>query len=452
MGEEGSCGRPGMGRRSSLSARTEAAELLALAAMLADVEGRPELFGAIEPEDFDHEGRGAVWARAKADFLVGRPVNPIALRIGTDHGEVVDAALKLRDTAEVTATAQVVDQFRSLVALRRVEAGVRQVAAELPQVGAASEDVQNVAVALQQVGDAALQAVDGTATKSLGDEMAEWHQAVERGLDTPIATWGLTALDAAVRGIRPSEIHVPIGRTGGGKSSLAMTAAHATEAMGNRVLYVSLEMTVKSIGQRFVAMNVGRDPQEIRNEIERGRLSREDIRKHIPKRVEVTTTLRSVADIATEVRRARAAHDPYRLVVVDYLQLLEGPGESATVKLDTIMKDLIAMAALNECAVIAPAQVNREGARSDDAPKMSEIRGSGAIEQGATSVISIHRAQSAMHDGDARYADAYFDVQKSRNGVTGNIETPFKFGLGTFCFWHSMPPWRGDSVSEEVPA
>jgi replicative DNA helicase len=105
-------------------------------------------------------------------------------------------------------------------------------------------------------------------------------------------------------------------------------------------------------------------------------------------------------------------------IFVDYLQLIEGPGENRVREVDGVSRSLAQMAAEYDVPVIVAAQLNR-GQPSRGAarpvPTLRDLRESGGIEANATSVLLLHR------DPDKRPNEIDVIVAKNRQGRMGSV-------------------------------
>jgi replicative DNA helicase len=137
----------------------------------------------------------------------------------------------------------------------------------------------------------------------------------------------------------------------------------------------------------------------------------------------------SMMEIRAKCRRLKQRND-LRLVVIDYLQLMQAGGsrrpESRQQEVSEMSRNLKLLAKELELPVIALSQLNRgPEQRTDKRPMVSDLRESGSIEQDADMVILLHR-EDAYEKESPRAGEADLIVAKHRNGPTATITVAFQ--------------------------
>ena len=135
----------------------------------------------------------------------------------------------------------------------------------------------------------------------------------------------------------------------------------------------------------------------------------------------------TMMEIRAKARRLKQRHQ-LRLVVVDYLQLMQGNkrAESRQQEVSELSRSLKLLAKELECPVIAMSQLNRgPEQRQDKKPMLSDLRESGSIEQDADMVVLLNR-EDAYEKESPRAGEADFIVAKHRNGPTATITVAFQ--------------------------
>ncbi|MCL7489556.1 MAG: replicative DNA helicase [Desulfobulbaceae bacterium] len=275
---------------------------------------------------------------------------------------------------------------------------------------------------------------------------------------TGVAT-GFTDLDHMTAGFQPSDLIILAGRPSMGKTALVMNMVqHAAIVDKMPVAVFSLEMSMDQLALRMLC-SIGRvDSQRIRT----GRLKQRDwpnltratgILSDAPIFIDDTAGL-SVLEMRAKARRLKSEHD-LSLVVIDYLQLMQGRSnsENRTQEISEISRALKAMAKELDVPVIALSQLNRSlESRPDKRPKLSDLRESGAIEQDADVIIFIYRDEvyRPAEDNPNRGL-AEIIVGKQRNGPIGTVKLTFLEEYTSFETYSSLQAPMGQTAYDNIP-
>ena len=276
---------------------------------------------------------------------------------------------------------------------------------------------------------------------------------------------GFTYLDNLTGGFQPSDLVIIAGRPSQGKTALALSIARNAAVEHSIPLgFFSLEMSSQQLVLRLLAAEARVNAQALRT----GRLSDEEWPKLSTKAHKLAeakifiddTPALGILELRAKARRLKAEHN-IGLVVVDYLQLMQGPrnAESREKEISMISRSLKALAKELATPVIALSQLSRAvEARSGRRPVLSDLRESGAIEQDADVVIFVHRpeiyGERFLEDGQTPSEGiAEITLGKQRNGPTGKIQLSFikeyaRFENLAFITEEAIPPSIG---AEETP-
>lgn len=211
---------------------------------------------------------------------------------------------------------------------------------------------------------------------------------------------GIAGIDRLVNGIYPGELAILGGRTGQGKTTLGMQIAVANAARGINVQVFSLEMPLLQLYLRLCSTDARIDSVDFTTP---GRLTADSIDKLVQSTLKIRKLPLyfaegfdwSVASIRSEARALQKANE-IGLVVIDYLQLIRpNPRlENRTQQVTEISRDLKRMALELNVPVLCLSQLSRERPGERDAPKLSDLRDSGSIEQDADIVMLIGPAKN----------------------------------------------------------
>jgi replicative DNA helicase len=243
--------------------------------------------------------------------------------------------------------------------------------------------------------------------------MADAITSLKEQKENPAAvhSTGLPRLNTALNsGLRDGQLCVVGGRPGAGKSVLMLQMGLAAVTDDQVAAVVSLEMTAAELAGRLE--NRFQDPKKLEG---------------LP-----LVFMDSTSNLGTilALLRVLAKRKKLGCVVVDYLQLLEvttGRHENRERQIATASRNLKRLAIELKVPVIVGSQLNRESAKNEGRPKLTDLRESGAIEQDADVVLLLHREES-----ESGY-EHNLQVAKNRNGEPGqNISLELKGGQFVF--------------------
>ncbi len=322
----------------------------------------------------------------------------------------------------------------------------------------------------------------GQATREAID-MAD--RAMKSGGHLSGYTTGLNALNEKIGGLHKSDLVIIAGRPAMGKTALATNIAFACalrwmqdqarnipaeKSSGAAVAFFSLEMSSDQLATRVLAEQSSVNSEALRmgkiSHEEFGRLARAagDL-STLPLFIDDTPAL-SIAALRTRARRLKRQRD-VGLIVVDYLQLLQGSARSSSdnrvQEISEITRGLKTLAKELQVPVLALSQLSRAvEAREDKRPQLSDLRESGTIEQDADIVLFVYREEyyHALKQPDPEDADKHMKwkdkaekifglaeviVAKQRHGSTGSV--PLTFHKSTTKFADRAV---GDYIPEEI--
>jgi replicative DNA helicase len=264
----------------------------------------------------------------------------------------------------------------------------------------------------------------------------------------PYVLSNFVGLDEFLGGFQRSDLVIVAGRPSMGKTSLGLSIARNVAVEQKAcVAFFSLEMSRESIVMRFLASESGVNSRRVRFG-----LHTEDEERHIMDATGVLSEAAIFIDDSPQLRvvemrsKARRLHFErgLDLIIVDYLQLMqgEGRGENRVQEISYISRSLKALSRELNVPVIAVSQLSRQVEwRASHIPQLADLRESGSIEQDADVVIFIYRDEYyhteeewQLQHPDREYPreEADIIVAKNRNGPTGQIKLRFRHNLATF--------------------
>ena len=257
-----------------------------------------------------------------------------------------------------------------------------------------------------------------------------------RGIPT-----GFADLDNILAGLQKSDLVILAARPSVGKTSFALDLArHAAVREKVPVGMFSLEMSSDQLVDRMLAAEANVDLWRLRT----GRLKADGdnndfqrigeamgILSEAPVFIDDTASA-NIMEMRTMARRLQAEHK-LGLIIIDYLQLMEGRGgDNRVQEISEISRGLKNLARELNIPIIALSQLSRAvEARSPQIPKLSDLRESGSIEQDADVVLFLYREDREKPDTPNK-GIVKIIIAKHRNGPVGEVSAFFQEGSASF--------------------
>lgn len=241
---------------------------------------------------------------------------------------------------------------------------------------------------------------------------------------------GFTDLDRLTSGFQATDLVIIAGRPSMGKTALVLNVSEWVAIHEHQpVAIFSLEMSKELLVQRFLFSQAKVNAHKIRT----GFGSQEDLvslteAAGLLKEAEIyidDTPAIPILELRAKARRLKAEVD-FKLLIIDYLQLLQGPKtDTRQQEISEITRSLKSLAKELHTPIVTVSQLSRAAeARQDKRPVLSDLRESGAIEQDADVVIFIYRPDIYKRDESPENI-AEIIISKQRNGPTGTIKLTF---------------------------
>lgn len=255
----------------------------------------------------------------------------------------------------------------------------------------------------------------------------EWLRLAESDQDLLGLSTGVDALDVATCGICPGEMWLYGGRTGDGKSSLALEAVAANCRNGIPVGMFSFELSRKEILHRLWVAESNTPYQGIRRPRTISPEKRQDIARAAcdvgrwPLFIEDNSGL-NISQLTARARLLVRQHG-IRLIVVDYVQLISTVAQNERERITKISNALRILAKDGQVPVLAISQLSRPRDGDENTrPNKHNLKESGSLENDAHTIVLIYRPKE--HNGEHKGEDELI-VAKQRNGMTGSESVYF---------------------------
>ncbi|OKH21099.1 replicative DNA helicase [Hydrococcus rivularis NIES-593] len=430
------------------------AEESILGGILLDPEAIGRVVDVLLPEAFYVKAHQDIYEAALKLHAQGKPTDLMTVTSWLQDChllEQVGGTMKLVQLLDRTVSAVNIDRYAALVMdkyLRRqlISAGHEIVdlgydtATELDIV--LDESEKKIFRLTQKRPQEGLIPIGDTLVQTLND-IEKLHQKVAQ----PGIPCGFYDLDAMTSGFQRSDLIIIAGRPSMGKTSFALNIAHNVAKQNLPVAIFSLEMSKEQLALRLLASEAGIESNKLRS----GRLSQKELEplfealgtlSSLPIFIDDTANA-TVMQMRSQVRRLQTEHKgEIGLVLIDYLQLMEGSGSDNRVQeLSRITRSLKGLAREVQTPVIALSQLSRAvESRTNKRPMMSDLRESGSIEQDADLIIMLYRDEYYHPDTPDRGISEVI-VTKHRNGPTGTVKLLFQPELTKFLNLQRKQPY-----------
>lgn len=417
------------------------AEQSLLGSMLISPEAITAVIEEVRVEDFYRDDHAFIFGAVMNLYARGEPVDPITVAEELKARGVLDKVggkPYVHTLVNVVPTAANIQYYADIVKKNAVLRSLIKAGTEVVSLG--YEPVEDVELII----DKAESIIFGVSQKRVSEGflhikelITESFEQIEKLYEKQTHVTGLpsgfTDLDRLTSGFQSSDLIIVAGRPSMGKSAFALNIAeHVGLHEKIPVMIFSLEMSRQQLAQRMLCSEARVDSLSLRT----GYLKEEDWPKlsnaagrlaDAPIFIDDTPNI-TIMEIRAKARRFMAKHrQNLGLVVVDYLQLMQGHGrsENRQQEISEISRALKILGREINVPIIAVSQLSRAvEQRGDKRPLLSDLRESGAIEQDADLVLFIYRDDYYNKDSDSK-GIAEIIISKHRNGPTGAVELVF---------------------------
>jgi replicative DNA helicase len=421
------------------------AEEAVLGSLLVDSGAIYKITTIIAPEDFYREKNLWVYQACFALYERNEAIDQVTLAHELSRAgrlEAAGGAAYLSHLVSNVATSVHIEHYAQIVHRLAVMRHLISAASQIESIGYGAGP--NVDEAISKAEDVLVHLRHGERPKEfvpIKDLLNKYFEETEiKSFEGDVLFTGYKSLDNRLGGLRRSDMIVLAARPSLGKTSLALgIARNAAVNQKARVAVFSIEMSHEQIVQRFLASEAGVDSHRLRL----GEQTEAEERKMM----EATGVLSEasifiddspVLSVIEMQSKARQLHfeKGIDLVIIDYIQLMQGNGRDNRVQeMTEISRSIKQMARELNVPVIAVSQLSRAAEqRLSHRPQLSDLRESGSIEQDADVVMFIYREDiytkedewEKQHPGE-KYPKGVADIiiAKHRNGPVGEEKLRF---------------------------
>ena len=425
------------------------AEQAVLGAMLIDKEAIAKATEALSADDFYREAHRVIFSAMLELYNKNEAVDMVTVTeiLKRDNKlEDIGGIAYITSLANVVLTAANVKYHAEIVAEKSVLRQLVRVSTEIAAMGyEANEDVGT----LLDTAESRILEISNRKKKNdftaINDILMDSVQSIESLLQNKGGLTGLPAgfadLDKLTSGLHPSDFIILAARPSMGKTALALNivqnvALRAHKVIGGEprsVAFFSLEMSKEQLVNRMLCAEAGIDSQRLRV----GEMHDEDW-THLWDACDTMSRAKiyiddtagiTAMDMRSRARRLKAEHG-LDLIVVDYLQLMQGSGKrnnsgDRQQEVSEISRSLKALARELDVPVLALSQLSRSvESRQVKRPMLSDLRESGSLEQDADIVAFLYREDYYNPETENKHTELI--IAKHRNGPVDTVNLFFQ--------------------------
>ncbi len=411
------------------------AEQAVLGSILIDSRCLTDVIGIVRAEDFYLQQNREIYQAIYTMFNFSQSIDPVTVldkmkEMGVHSDSSREYVMQLM---EITPTAANAVKYANIVRDKAMLRGLGDAAAEISetvknQVGTPAEILELAekkifALRKGERGDS-LEHI-GTTLHKVFDRLTELSESDSAipGLST-----GMRDLDAKINGLNKSDLVLLAARPAMGKTAFALNLClNVAKKYKQTVAMFSLEMSREQLAMRLLSIESFVDGQKMAT----GKLTEEEWSKLCMASAALSQTdIRvddnpaiTVAEMNAKCRRV----ENLGLVIIDYLQLMNGSGygkggDSRVNVVSEISRSLKIMAKELNVPVVCLSQLSRgPESRTDKRPMLSDLRGSGAIVQDADEVLFLYRDEYYNENSEDK-GIAECIVSKNRHGEVGTVK------------------------------
>ena len=430
------------------------AEQAVIGSMLTDKDAIISAIEVLKEEDFYREDNKTIYSAILNLYNRAEPVDIITLKAELSSLGKLEAVGGLEYLAELpdkVPTTANVDKYIKIVEEKSLLRNLLKTANEIIKLG--YDETQEVDVLMDQAEKKIFDAIQSRNQKGyfsikdiLVDTFTELEQLYNQKQHITGVPTGFADLDYKTAGFHNSDLILIAARPAMGKSAFALNiASHAATRANIPVAIFSLEMSKEQMVNRILCSEAMVDSNKVRT----GKIDDEDWAKL----AEASGTLSeskifiddtpgiSIMEIRAKCRKLKLEQN-IGMVVIDYLQLVQGTGKrgaSREQEIAEISRSLKILAKEINVPVIALSQLSRAPEqRPDHRPMLSDLRESGSIEQDADIVMFLYRDDYYNEDSEKKNI-AEVILAKHRSGSTGTVELLW---LGNYTKFANIEKYR----------
>lgn len=412
------------------------AEQAIISSILFDQEALSISYESLRGEDFYSPANKVIYETMIEMFNKNIPVDAVTLKNKLDEKAITEQVGGVKYLGELLDAYSTSANIKHYVKIVSDKSMLRKLIKASTEISANSYEAKEE---IDIIVDKAEKSIFNIVQNRNTEEFTHIHEVLVTSIEkleamfnskdtiTGVAT-GFVDFDSKTAGLQPSDLILIAARPSMGKTAFALNIAqHVAVRLKVPTAIFSLEMSKEQLVNRLLCGEAMIDSQKLRT----GALEQDDWSKiamsmgplsEAALYIDDTPGI-TVMEVRAKCRRLKMEKG-LGLIVIDYLQLMSGPGkgESRQQEISEISRSLKAIAREMKAPVIALSQLSRAcESRADHRPMLSDLRESGAIEQDADVVCFLYRDEYYNFDTDKKN-QAEVIIAKQRNGPTGTVD------------------------------
>lgn len=390
------------------------AEQAVLGSVLIDGDCAGKIIFGLGSDDFQLSAYRSIYVAIRELYTTGRPVDPVTVLDQIGGGPEMRRLVS--ELMEITPTSANIDRYIE-ICRNRSQLHKYHLMGERLSNAETSEEADEILSSANEV--------------TVGRGMQSWTLAEalknyfnNYGKPKHYLRWYISQLDPRIK-MEPGDFCLLGGRPSSGKSAFAVEAAlYWAVVCGYRVGFYSHETSREKLTNRLIAA-AARVPLD---NVKDGTLTEKQLETvcFMATRInEAPLDLISCSGKTVAEMQANALANKHQIIIVDYLQIVGGPGKDEYSQVSAISKSLHVMCQRLKVFCLALCQLSRtRGSR----PSLEDLRSSGQLEQDADAVLFLHKQDDKNMERD-------FIIAKNKEGSCGTTRLHFDGVIQHFSYF-----------------
>ena len=437
--------KPDNGMLKMLPQSVEAEEAV-LGAILVNPASLGRIVEFLKPESFYKPAHKVIYEAVLDLFKKAEPIDIVTVSEHLRNKEELEKAggrSYINDLALNVVTTANIEFYAKIIQEKEIKRALINAGSEIVAMSYESDDTDRVLDDAQKLIFNIAAQKDTTDLVAIQDLVVSSYEEIENRFNNRDELTGVTTgfydLDNITSGLQRSDLIILAARPSMGKTAFALNLAQNVALKGKKgVAIFSLEMPKQQLVKRMLCAEAEVESDRVRT----GNLQPKDWEKIVDAMTRLSdariyiddTSGVTAIDIKAKCRRLMMEEKELGLIVIDYLQLMEGGNPNdRNQQISAISRSLKGLARELDVPIIALSQLSRGvEQRPDKRPMLSDLRDSGAIEQDADIVMFIYRDEYYNREDVDNKGKAEVIIAKHRNGSVGKIDLLFQANITKF--------------------